>query len=459
MVLKIQAYFSKLSLLFLTVPYIVISSIDNAQFLEAGFPLLTLLILTIDLFLLKINSKWFNFIVLIFLLYFLYSLIVYNDTYYSIHKLSFTNFSILFLIFFSIIFYFLIFKNQNFAFINSIILIFSLLQLFNFDKNISTQKIFKNYNISSNFIDFKGAKSNSNDPVILIVCDELTSSNEIFKSTKKLIDLEFDNFLKQNNYEILSGFESKSTWTQFSISSLFNFNLHYNDTIQNLESRNSNEIFMNDFSVLIEQNLLVDSLKKYGVKSHSFGILPFKNGEKVNDAIYLWNVDQFNFDIEFIKDYKLLQIIFKKSVLNFIDSRFLNGRTYSFDSDRKNTLDQLKNQNFDKNNFYYFHYFAPHSPHSYFNEFKYKPNDHLNENIFDYHVTYRRFMLNKLMQVLSSNKFENARIIITGDHGLRSDLTNFNASMAAFKGFDKEQINELRNVQDIGTLIFYSLTK
>lgn len=452
---KIQDYFLKPRLLVLIIPYIALSCIDSFEFVKIGLFPLILFVLCIDFILFKINKKLLDYFFLNGSFFLLYSLIIYNDTYYTLHELSFANFSLFLLLIFALIFYYPIFKNQNFHFTNIVIIIFSLMQFFNFKNLKSKDKIFEDYNISSNFIE-KEIGTESEQPIILIICDELTSSKEIFQSTNNILDLEFDNFLKLNNYKIVSKFKSQSAWTQFSVSSIFNFNLHFNDTIQKLEERDSNEVFMDDFTTLIQENLLVDSLQNKGIKSYSYGVLPFTNGEQVNDALYLWEIDEFNYDIEFLKNNKLLKTIFHKSVLNFIDSRFLRGRTYAFDSDRKNTLNKLKDITFSKNTFHYFHYFAPHSPHSYFDEYIYKEGDHINENIFNYHVNYRRFMLNKLIKVLKLKKFENTRIIITGDHGLRSDLTKFNDTMSAFKGFEEESISQLRSVQDIGTLILKS---
>ena len=144
--------------------------------------------------------------------------------------------------------------------------------------------------------------------------------------------------------------------------------------------------------------------------------------------------------------------------MNFIDSRYLNGRTYVFDSNRKNTLYNLKNTEFEKSSFYYFHYYAPHSPFSYFNEFEFlDESNNLSEVDFYNHVKYRRFMLKKLIDVLKLPKFDNVRIILTGDHGYRSELTDGTITMAAFKGFDSESIKHIRNVQDIGSFILYSM--
>ncbi|MBJ25240.1 MAG: hypothetical protein CMC91_03775 [Flavobacteriaceae bacterium] len=450
-------YFSKPRLLILAIPYIIFSNLAIDYFSWIHVSVLLIFFYTVDFILLRIKRKLLHFISYLFITYFLYSLIIYNDTYYILHQFRFRNFSLLFLFLFGTLFYQKIINYKDFSFINVIIIIFSILQLLTFENETSRDEIFKNYNLETDLIKFQ-TKNESRKPIILLICDGLTSTNEIYNLTNNDKDLEFDNFLKLNDYVIIQNFETQSIWTQFSLSSLLNFNFHKSDTIKKLEFAKENVVFADDFKQLVYQNLLVDSLINNSVNSYSYGVLPFSKAERTNNVIHLWEKLQFNFDIEFFKENKLLQTIFHKSVMNFIDSRYLNGRTYVFDSNRENTLYNLKNTEFEKSSFYYFHYYAPHSPFSYFNEFEFldESND-LSEVDFYNHVNYRRFMLRKLIDVLKSPKFDNVRIILTGDHGYRSELTDGRITMAAFKGFDPESIKQIRNVQDIGSFILYSM--
>ncbi len=450
-------YFSKPRLLILAIPYIIFSNLEIDYFSWIHVSVLLIFFYTIDLILLRIKRKWLHFISYLFITYFLYSLIIYNDTYYILHQFRFRNFSLLFLFLIGTLFYQKIINYKDFSFINVIIIIFSILQLLTFENETSRDEIFKNYNLETDLIKFQ-TKNESREPIILLICDGLTSTNEIYNLTNNDKDLEFDNFLKLNDYVIIQNFETQSIWTQFSLSSLLNFNFHKSDTIKKLEFAKENVVFADDFQELIQQNLLVDSLSNNSINSYSYGTLPFSKGETTNNVIHLWEKLTFNFDIEFFKENRLLQAIFHKSVMNFIDSRYLNGRTYVFDSNRKNTLYNLKNTEFEKSSFYYFHYYAPHSPFSYFNEFEFlDESNNLSEVDFYNHVKYRRFMLKKLIDVLKLPKFDNVRIILTGDHGYRSELTDGTITMAAFKGFDSESIKHIRNVQDIGSFILYSM--
>ena len=57
--------------------------------------------------------------------------------------------------------------------------------------------------------------------------------------------------------------------------------------------------------------------------------------------------------------------------------------------------------------------------------------------------------------MLQDSNYQNRlKIIITGDHGFRSDpqINPYN-TFAAFYGFEKNEIDQLKSVQDIGKLI------
>ena len=133
---------------------------------------------------------------------------------------------LVFLLVIAIIYYFLIIKLSAVSFINTVIIIFSILQFIDIKNIKSTNEIFKNYNLITDLVKLESAPK-SKKPIILIICDGLTSTSEIYTRTKNNEDLNFENFLKVNNYEIKNNFKSKSSWTQFSLTSLLNLNLHH----------------------------------------------------------------------------------------------------------------------------------------------------------------------------------------------------------------------------------------
>lgn len=455
---KISEFFSRRSLLIVSLPYLILSGIESDYNFQNILPFSLLIFLIVDLILNKINIKFIEYLLTNAIFYTLYSLIIFRDTSYTFHSLSFTVFSLIFLILSLVIFYIIIFKSNSFKFFNVVMLTFCLLQIFTLKKSNSREEIFQNYNLSSKIINQK-KDIKSKLPVLLIIVDGLTSSEEVFKITNDEQDLQFDNFLRSKNYVIKSNFESKSIWTQYSLSSLFNFNFHDSDTIKKLEDLENSFVSRDDFRFLTSDNSLVDSLKNHNIKSFSYGLAPFNGGESTDEyVINLWGKENFNFEIEMFKDYKILQSFFHKSVINFIDQRFFKGTPYLYDLNRKNTLDLLRKVKLENNSFYYFHYFAPHSPFSYFEEFKYqKQFEKLDKKMtFKKHVEYRRFMMKKLLDILNMKKFKHTRIIISGDHGIRESIIDENNTMAAFKGYDYETLSNYKSVQDLGSLIFNS---
>ena len=83
------------------------------------------------------------------------------------------------------------------------------------------------------------------------------------------------------------------------------------------------------------------------------------------------------------------------------------------------------------------------------------------DSYFDEFIKYRRFTVDKLLEILSNKKFNNARVIITGDHGFRGTskaASNINPNHTSLyaKGMD---ISKIKTVQDIAYLINDSFAK
>jgi hypothetical protein len=115
----------------------------------------------------------------------------------------------------------------------------------------------------------------------------------------------------------------------------------------------------------------------------------------------------------------------------------------------KHLFDTLSTINYPKT-FVYTHLYMPHRP------MQYKPSFPIRtvNNIINYKA-YWNFTNQKLEPLLTAlikeNKF---RIILTGDHGYRSDKRiNPHYTFAAFYGFNQESIDKINSVQDLGSLI------
>jgi hypothetical protein len=112
-----------------------------------------------------------------------------------------------------------------------------------------------------------------------------------------------------------------------------------------------------------------------------------------------------------------------------------------------NEFEELKDLN--KNTFVYVHLLMPHTPFLYDKEFKFMKTTTTN------YLEFWKFTNNKLEviieEIIKSNKM---KIIITGDHGYRSESKlNPKHTFLALYGFDDINVNDIKTVQDLGSLI------
>ena len=298
---------------------------------------------------------------------------------------------------------------------------------------------------SSNFMFDNVAVDDS--PVIFIILDELSSSQEIYNYTNDSIDFNFDTKLNQIGFKTFSVFNSLSVKTTLSLPSIFNFNLHksketflYEEDVFN--SYSDRKLIYNKFTESYRKNDLVDSLEKKGVKITSFGHLNFDGYQKtLNNHLLNKTTDQKNINI--------IDKVLSATLYGFINKK-IQGTDKIFWELNKEVLSNLSSLSPGKNNFYFFHFYAPHYPYSYFDE--HNKDDSLGD--LDNHILFKRFFLNKLLDVLSNSKFNNSRIIITGDHGYRFDpIIDKTKTSLYIKGYDN--IKNVNNfvVQDLGYLI------
>ena len=406
--------------------------------------------ITLYFFDIKFNpSKYFVFFILCFLFY---NNIIYYDTHLKIHELRLRYFSLIFL-FFSFSINLICLKNKNlikyvnvfFIFLSVSFLITKAYSSFSFfERSAFLEKMNFEYKKSSLEIE------KSDDPVILIMLDELSSSDEIFKQTKDSLDLKLDFYLEEKGYKVLSNARTESLRTTISLPSLFNFNLHNSidkDSIENID-KGLQTIY--GFKEIFAENLLVDSLLTRSVKSHSFGIGEFTRGINSDDFCYLWGDSCYGSGLKNIVSKTIIE-----TVVNGLDRD-----TKKIDLFRKNSIEQLENLVPTKKSFYYFHLFFPHDPFSYYEEY---PNVKLNyltiseEEYLSEHIKYKRWFIDKFIDLLESNDFQNSRVIIAGDHGFRynksitPELTNI-----YLKGYNSIDANNDITVQQIGGIILES---
>ena len=354
-----------------------------------------------------------------------------------------------FSLFFLLVIFLIVGVSKRFSggvkFFNVFLLFFTVMKFviptYDFDPNLDYFKTIKDDNYRVNF----GNISNKKSPVILIILDELSSSKEIFKYTQDSLDYQFDNQLIDYGFNSFDSFKSQSFHTKFSMPSLFNFNLH-NSLIfkgyENSEFGNLSEANVN-FQVndLFKKNILVDSLSRKNIKINSYGLVSFKSHPKFLKN-YLWNLTTEQ------KAISSFEKILKLTFFGFVKKKI--KQSTRFDYFRKDVLYNLNSLKPLDNNFYYFHFYAPHKPFKYFNEFK--VDNKLSD--LEKHIQFKRFFLPKILNVLSQDKFKQSRIIISGDHGFRSDSTIDKYKTSLYlKGYD--HINNVNSftVQDLGYLI------
>lgn len=463
MYLKLKVIYEKLlsslSLTFLSFPYIIYVFLNTDLNYELFF--LGLFMIGVDYFTMsQVKNYILRVLISTFFIVFFYCKLIFNDTEITIHQLRFREFTLLFSAITLILTLFILKGNEGNKKFNSFLFIFGCTFFFNTNSNkYFNQKYILNENkfkFDNKLLDTNPSKA----PVLFLLFDELSSSNEIFSFTKDSIDLYFDRQLKENGFEVISDFKSNSTRTKFSMPSIFNFNLHTNSRVlDSLEKINENVTIQKSYYWLASNNLLVDSLNKKGIYSTSYGLFPFKKGSVARDFIYWW--PSFLDPLRMFGGSRFLTLFFQNSFLKSLESVFIEVTTV--DKFRESVFEKLKTLDPKENNLYYFHFFAPHEPFTwgeeYHSENTLSKSERTPEVELDEHIKYRRFFLNKVLPLIISEKFKSSRIIIVGDHGFRFNrneinprLTNvylYNYPNGIVKGSDYV-------VQDLGYLIFNS---
>jgi len=446
---KNNNYFLSPSIFIIFLPYFLFYF--NYDFDIQNF-LVVILIFLVD----KYLYQNFNFNLKILILFIInicfYCLNFYYDSFHVIHELRLRYFLLLYSFVISI-FYLTINKNRSLIKIhNAFFIILSITYLFRFSLEYYNQTNFSKIEflkrIDFNYTKLNLSKTNSNQPILLIILDEYASSNEVFNYTKSDVDKEFDLSLLEMGFLIKSEFESKTQRTTFSLPSIFNFNFHNNkiDSIQDLDIEFKR---VKGFDNLLEDNLLIDSLNSKNVKSFSYGLMSFLKGEPSDSSFYHWWNDQ-NPDSNFIS------IFFRHSIFYFIQNEFFKKHNY-IDLFRKDALNSLERVSFQNSSFYYFHLYFPHDPYSYYEEYPYVDLNYpiiSQEKYVDEYIKYRRWFLSKFQKILKNKKFDNTRIIIVGDHGFRHHKS-FSPLITSgyFKGFKSDDLDKIKSVQDLGYLI------
>ncbi len=281
--------------------------------------------------------------------------------------------------------------------------------------------------------------SQETKPVILIVLDEYNSPDNLFELTKDRSIYSFNNWLKEKGWQTKTTNYSYELSTIHSMSSLFNFNLSQQKTYS---AQSEEKIVVSK----LYHAALADSLSKKGVSVYNYGIFDLGN-TKPKSRLYLY---PRNFIEAFLLHSTYLA---EKTKTGSFQAKYLkNPPSYINDHniDILNHLpSKLKEEKLHNKSFVYTHLYMPHNPFSLAPEFSNPETDNLKR-----YIAYWKFTNQKLQALLSElNKVNRYRIILTGDHGLRQSITNPHHSFSAYYGFEGYDLNKIRSVQDIGSLI------
>lgn len=431
------------SIIILVLPYLIynwFNFINSFYFNKITFFILIILlfiveIITIYLFLFTTNKKVSNFIIF-FILIFFYGFYITNYIHSSFSILLGIYIRGRILFYILILFIYLLIININIKFykyLNTAFLFFSVINIF-FLKSNNIQNISINNNhkkIDNQFV--------ANKPLILIISDMYSSPDELYKIYKDSSSIySFSNNLKLNKWAVNNNFKSDETETIHSLSSLFNFNLSKNNNLNKLSIQ---EISNN----YLLKAAIYDSLKTKKIEIINLGIFDIGKSKPLNQ---LYPYPKNIYDVILVNT---LYYQIKYNTLNFTKGG-LNNNFYPTEFHNKyiieNLVDSLSRLN-NPNSFIYVHLWMPHGPFIYSPDFDLKSVNTNNYKIFWDFTNIKMDSL--LFSLIKSNKY---RIIFSGDHGYRDDIRiNPNKTFIAFYGFEKNMLNQVKSVQDLGILI------
>jgi hypothetical protein len=307
--------------------------------------------------------------------------------------------------------------------------------------------------IATNYNSIKGAEikvlknnliqlhhqDSSKKPIILIISDEYSSPIELLKAFKDSSVFDFSNQLSKNGWEVKRQFHSKEISTIYSLSSLFNFNLS-NDS--NYAKTDENKLG----SEKLLSPILFDSLLIKKVAIINYGIFDFGNYKPLT-RLYFYPK---NF-LEQIFCYTSIPMIFYNS--NGLTLQGFKISYFPWEVHNKYILKTLPDTLLtvrNSNTFCYTHLYMPHTPMIFSPEFKFHVESP--ENYFEYWKFTNKKLINLLKSLTQNSDY---RIILTGDHGYRHypNKMNPNETFSAFYGFSKSDIESIKSVQDLGSLI------
>jgi hypothetical protein len=277
-------------------------------------------------------------------------------------------------------------------------------------------------------------------PIVLIVLDEYSSPDELYKIMRDSSVYNFSNNLENKGWEVRNSSYTYESSTIHSISSIFNFNLSKDSLYdkQNTETIVSKKML---------KAALLDSLSNKAVAFNNYSIFHMGNTKPLTQ-LYLYPT---NFTEHFLIRTTYAEEKNKSGNFKFKNLIKSYGNIFEHNAYILNNLPTILRENKNKKSFTYVHLFIPHAPFYYGEEF---PVKHVIN--FENYFSFWKFTNTKMEALLDSiNKQGDYRIILTGDHGYRRNehKENYHYSFTAFKGFDSLALKQIETIQDIGLIV------
>jgi Sulfatase len=337
------------------------------------------------------------------------------------------------------IFHYLFGKKNLWRVLNVFLGIYFLVNIFS-SKNLNAEIIPPIDSIQNGYKHISENRRQDQKPIVLIVLDEYSSPDELYKIEKDSSVFNFSNTLKNKGWEVRNSSYTYESSTIHSISSLFNFNLS-KDSLY--DKQNTQTIV----SKKMLKATLLDSLNSKGVAFNNFGIFHMGNTKPLTQ-LYLYPI---NFTEHFLIRTTYAEEKNKSGNFKFKNLIKSYGNIFEHNAYILNNLPTILGENKNKKSFTYVHLFIPHAPFYFGEEF---PVKHVIS--FENYFLFWKFTNTKIEALLDSiNKQGDYRIILTGDHGYRRNehKENYHYSFTAFKGFDSLALKQIESIQDIGLLI------
>lgn len=321
--------------------------------------------------------------------------------------------------------------------INTFLITFILTNILFSIQNISNADLNKNDNFGNKYpskVNAQGTLKAKN--ILFILLDEYASPDELIKFSNDTASISvFNKYLRSKGFSLITNNRSKEQTTMNSLNRLFNDNsglTFQNHSIENLTSE-------------LKNSYVINSLKNKGYQFRNFSFFNIGNN-KESYNLYLFPRN----DYEIVVKYSLYLLIMPN--LGYENLKRFENFVYTSDYNKQvesQSLKYLNNLKDGKPNFIYVHFFFPHSPFYIENEYKKKRIN------LDNYTDYWKFSNQKIIKYLNSIKnVSSYKIIISGDHGFRSDarIDPFK-TFSAFHNFEEKDIHKISTVQDIGALL------